>query len=74
MTSATNGATARGTPVGVVGLGLMGEVYSRRLVAAGFTVVGFDIDAAKNARLADIGARGGSLDDIARDCEPIVLA
>jgi L-threonate 2-dehydrogenase len=74
VTSATNGATARGTPVGVVGLGLMGEVYSRRLVAAGFTVVGFDIDTAKNARLADIGARGGSLDDIARDCEPIVLA
>ena len=28
-------AKTRGTPVGLVGLGLMGEVYARRLVAAG---------------------------------------
>jgi 3-hydroxyisobutyrate dehydrogenase-like beta-hydroxyacid dehydrogenase len=62
------------TPVGVVGIGLMGEVYVRRLVAAGFDVVGYDIDAAKAARLSEIGARAGSLADVARDCEPIVLA
>jgi putative dehydrogenase len=63
-------------PVGVVGLGLMGEVYARRLIAAGFAVVGFDIDREKNARLARIGpgARAGSLADIARYCDPIVLA
>ena len=40
------------TPVGVIGVGLMGEVYARRLVAAGFTVIGFDVDPAKNAHLA----------------------
>jgi 3-hydroxyisobutyrate dehydrogenase-like beta-hydroxyacid dehydrogenase len=61
-------------PVGVVGLGLMGEVYARRLITAGFTVVGFDIDADKTARLAQIGGRAASLADIARDCNPIVLA
>jgi 2-hydroxy-3-oxopropionate reductase len=64
----------RTTPIGLVGLGLMGEVYARRLIAAGFAVVGFDVDAAKNERLARIGVRAGSLADIARDCDPIVLA
>jgi 3-hydroxyisobutyrate dehydrogenase-like beta-hydroxyacid dehydrogenase len=62
------------TPVGVIGLGLMGDVYTHRLVAASFAVIGFDIDAAKNARLAALGGRAGSLAEIARDCDPIVLA
>ncbi len=61
-------------PVGVIGIGLMGEVYVRRLVAAGLSVIGFDVDAARMARLAQIGARAGSLAEIARDCDPIVLA
>ncbi len=42
--------------VGVIGLGLMGEVLATRLMAAGFGVMGHDIDPAKNARLT---ARGG---------------
>jgi 3-hydroxyisobutyrate dehydrogenase-like beta-hydroxyacid dehydrogenase len=67
-------AMASSTPIGVVGLGLMGEVYTRRLIAAGFAVIGFDVDAAKNNRLAQFGARAGSLAAIARDCNPIVLA
>lgn len=62
------------TPVGLIGLGLMGEVYARRLLAAGLSVIGYDIDAGKSARLPEIGGRAGSLADIARDCEPIVLA
>ena len=62
------------TPVGVVGLGLMGEVYVGRLIAAGFAVIGYDVDAAKTARLAKLGAQAGSLADIAQQCEPIVLA
>jgi 3-hydroxyisobutyrate dehydrogenase-like beta-hydroxyacid dehydrogenase len=61
-------------PVGVIGLGLMGEVYVRRLVAAGFTVIGFDVDPTKNARLANLGAQAGTLADIAEKCEPIVVA
>lgn len=67
-------AAGSSTPVGLIGLGLMGEVYARRLVAAGLSVIGYDVDAAKNARLEQLGARAGSLTDIARDCEPIVLA
>jgi 3-hydroxyisobutyrate dehydrogenase-like beta-hydroxyacid dehydrogenase len=31
------------TPVGLFGVGLMGEVYAARLIAAGFGVIGFDI-------------------------------
>jgi 3-hydroxyisobutyrate dehydrogenase-like beta-hydroxyacid dehydrogenase len=62
------------TPVGVIGVGLMGEVYARRLVAAGFTVIGFDVDPAKTAHLANLGAQAGSLTDIAQKCDPIVVA
>jgi len=65
---------ASATPVGVVGIGLMGEVYVRRLITAGFSVVGHDVDAARNERLARVGARAGTLADIARACDPIVLA
>jgi len=62
------------TPVGLIGVGLMGEVYARRLIAAGFGVIGFDVVAARNERLAQIGGRTGALADIARHCDPIVLA
>ena len=62
------------TPVGVIGVGLMGEVYARRLVAAGFTVIGYDVDPAKYARLANFGAQASTLADIAQKCEPIVVA
>ena len=62
------------TSVGVVGFGLMGEVYAGRLIAAGFSVVAFDVDPAKAERMTKIGVRQASLPDIARDCDPIVLA
>ena len=44
-------------PVAIVGLGLMGEVYARRLIDAKIPVTGFDIDPARRARLAEIGGR-----------------
>ena len=60
--------------VGVVGLGLMGEVISGRLMAAGFGVLGLDVDPAKNARLAERGGKAAaSLSEIAK-CKTIVLA
>jgi 3-hydroxyisobutyrate dehydrogenase-like beta-hydroxyacid dehydrogenase len=52
----------------------MGEVYARRLIAAGFAVLGFDVDPARNERLAEVGGRAGSLAGIVEQCEPIVLA
>jgi 3-hydroxyisobutyrate dehydrogenase-like beta-hydroxyacid dehydrogenase len=62
------------TPVGLIGLGLMGEVCAQRLIAAGFSVLGFDIDPAKDKRLEEIGGRAATLAEIARGCDPIVLA
>jgi 3-hydroxyisobutyrate dehydrogenase-like beta-hydroxyacid dehydrogenase len=60
--------------VGLVGLGLMGEVLAGRLMAAGLGVLGYDIDPAKNARLAAAGGRAaGSAAEVA-NCDRIVLA
>jgi 3-hydroxyisobutyrate dehydrogenase-like beta-hydroxyacid dehydrogenase len=60
--------------IGLIGVGLMGEVYARRLIAAGYSVIGYDVDPKRTERLAEIGGRAGSLADIAEQCEPIVLA
>jgi 3-hydroxyisobutyrate dehydrogenase len=62
------------TPVGLIGIGLMGEVYAQRLIAAGFGVIGFDIDAVRAKWLVEIGGRAGSASEIARQCDPIVIA
>jgi 2-hydroxy-3-oxopropionate reductase len=63
------------TPVGLIGVGLLGQALAHRLRAAGFDVVGFDVDPAKSAKLAEFGGRpAGSVADLARRCDPIVLA
>jgi 3-hydroxyisobutyrate dehydrogenase-like beta-hydroxyacid dehydrogenase len=62
------------TPIGLIGVGLMGEVYAQRLIAAGFGVIGFDVDPERAKRLTQIGGRAGSLADIARQCDPVVVA
>jgi 3-hydroxyisobutyrate dehydrogenase len=62
------------TPVGLIGVGLMGEVYAARLISAGFGVIGFDIDPACIQRLSQIGGRAGSLAEIAQQCDPVVIA
>jgi 3-hydroxyisobutyrate dehydrogenase-like beta-hydroxyacid dehydrogenase len=62
-------------PVGIVGLGLMGSVLARRLIAAGFDVVGYDIDAAKTGGIVALGGRAAaSIGDVARAANPIILA
>ena len=63
------------SPVAIIGLGLMGEVYARRLMAAGIPVIGFDVDAARRARLAEIGGRpAGSIAELARPARCIIIA
>jgi 3-hydroxyisobutyrate dehydrogenase/glyoxylate/succinic semialdehyde reductase len=42
--------------VGIVGLGIMGNAIARNLVERGWRVIGFDIDPAKNAELAQANA------------------
>jgi 3-hydroxyisobutyrate dehydrogenase-like beta-hydroxyacid dehydrogenase len=64
-----------GAPVGLIGLGLMGEAFAQRLLAAKLEVVGFDLDRAKCAKLAEIGGRAaGSIEDVARRCGATILA
>jgi len=66
---------ANSAPVGIVGLGLMGEVYAQRLIQAGIPVTGIDIDPARNARLTDIGGRlAPSIADLAKSARCIILA
>jgi 3-hydroxyisobutyrate dehydrogenase-like beta-hydroxyacid dehydrogenase len=67
--------TERSRPVGVIGTGLMGTACARRLVAAGFDVLGFDVDARKRANFAGSGGRAAaSAPEIARACDRFVLA
>ena len=62
-------------PVGVIGVGLMGTACARRLRGAGLEVLGYDVDAAKLAALRSLGGRGaGSIAEIARGCDQVVLA
>jgi 3-hydroxyisobutyrate dehydrogenase-like beta-hydroxyacid dehydrogenase len=55
-------------PVAIIGLGLMGEVYAKRLIDAGIPVTGFDIDPARRARLKEIG--GMPADSVAALAKP----
>ncbi len=41
--------------IGIIGLGIMGGAFARNLVAAGWTVIGYDIDAARNAEAKAAG-------------------
>jgi len=62
-------------PVAVIGLGLMGEVFARRLIDAGIPVIGYDIDPARRARLAEIGGRPAeSIAEIAGPSRCVLLA
>ncbi len=62
-------------PVAIIGLGLMGEVFAGRLLAAGFTVTGFDIDPARRTRLAEIGGRPAqSIAALAKEARAILIA
>jgi 3-hydroxyisobutyrate dehydrogenase-like beta-hydroxyacid dehydrogenase len=65
----------RQSPVAIVGLGLMGEVYAQRLIDAGIPVIGFDIDPARRARLADIGGESvASIAELAAPARAILIA
>ena len=54
--------------VGIVGLGIMGGAFARNLVAAGWHVVGYDIDPARRRALARAGV------EIAPDAKALAAA
>jgi len=72
---ADGSAAADERPVAVIGLGLMGEVFSKRLIDAGIPVTGFDIDPARRARLSEIGGRpAATIAELAAPARCIVIA
>ena len=65
-------AGSKGT-IGIVGLGIMGGAIARNLKAAGWRVVGYDIDAARNAELKAVGIEiVSSAGELAR-AAPVIL-
>ena len=54
--------------VGIVGLGIMGGAFARNLVAAGWRVVGYDIDAARRRAMARAGV------EVANDVKTLAAA
>ena len=59
--------------VGIVGLGIMGSAIARNLVERGWRVIGFDIDAAKRAELAQANVIiAADVAQVARDA-PVIM-
>jgi 3-hydroxyisobutyrate dehydrogenase/glyoxylate/succinic semialdehyde reductase len=65
--------TVMSKTVGIIGLGIMGSAISRNLVERGWRVIGFDIDAARSAELAQAGVTiAGDVAEVVREA-PIVM-
>jgi len=61
--------------VGLIGIGLMGTALARRLIAAGFPVVGFDMDPAKRRAFEALGGQSaGSALEVGQACSVILIA
>lgn len=62
-------------PVGVIGTGLMGTACTRRLLAAGHQVMGYDVDTRTLEKFGETGGRAAcSVAEIVQACRQIVLA
>jgi 3-hydroxyisobutyrate dehydrogenase-like beta-hydroxyacid dehydrogenase len=60
------------SPVGMIGLGLMGSALAARLMEAGMAVIGFDVDPAK--RRAFGGETVASVEEVMARCRTVVVA
>ncbi len=61
--------------VGLIGIGLMGAALARRLLDAGYQVVGFDVDAARREALGEMGGEPvGSVAEVARRAPLTLIA
>ena len=65
----------KASPVGVIGLGIMGSAISANLVRAGFEVHGYDVVAARRRALAAAGGHPSrSAGEVAACCEILVTS
>lgn len=74
MTEQPNHRTAA-ERVGLIGIGLMGTALAERLLAAGFRVVGWDLDPARGEALRQLGGEpvAGASEVLAR-CDRVLLS
>jgi 3-hydroxyisobutyrate dehydrogenase-like beta-hydroxyacid dehydrogenase len=62
------------SPIGLIGVGLLGTALAERMLAAGLNVLGYDCEPACGQRLKAIGGRfAAKLGEVAKECEDIVL-
>jgi 3-hydroxyisobutyrate dehydrogenase-like beta-hydroxyacid dehydrogenase len=63
------------SPIGLIGLGLMGGAFASRLLRGGFAVIGSDIDATTRAALTQQGGTCvGSAGDVLQRCDRVILS
>src|ERR1700747_2936866 len=60
------------SPVGMIGLGLMGTALAARLIEAGMPVIGFDVDPAKRKSFG--GEAAASAEEVMVRCRTVVIA
>ena len=61
--------------VGILGLGIMGSAISRNLVERGWRVIGFDIDAARTAELAQANVTiAGDVGEVVREASIVMTS
>ena len=61
--------------IGIIGVGLMGSAIAQRLLGAGYAVAGYDADAAKRERLAQLGGSAVATTAVlAEQCDIVFLA
>ncbi len=63
------------SPIGLIGLGLMGSAIAERLIAGGFAVIGWDISPEARKRFTKLGGQSAtSATDVFSRCERILLS
>lgn len=63
------------SPVGLIGIGLMGMACAKRMRGAGLELLGYDVDAKKLEAFVKLGGRAAtSVAEIAATCHKVVLA
>ena len=65
----------RASPIGLIGIGLMGMACAKRMRAAGLALLGYDVDTKKLDAFEALGGKAAaSVAEIARSCDKVVLA